>query len=120
MHGRANGEHMSKSSLIYNKDFTEKFEKQLRKLGDKVRVKRINQKVDEILSFPYREIRFGAGRWRGKREERIGDDRLFFAICEQCRKEKHQAYNNCYNCEKIPDNTIRFFEMVDSHKYNER
>jgi hypothetical protein len=88
--------------------------------SNKVRKKRINQKVDEILASPHRNIRFGAGRWRGKREERIGDDRIFFAICEQCRKEKHQIYNNCYNCKNKLGNTIRFFEIVDSHKYNER
>ena len=111
---------MSKSFPTYNCDFTEKFEKQLRKLRDKIRKKRINQKVDEILASTYRNIRFGAGRWRGKREERIGDDRIFFAICEQCRKEKHKVYNNCHNCKNIPDKTVRFFEIVDSHKYNER
>lgn len=119
MRGRADGEHMSKSFPTYNKAFTDKFDKQLRKLGDKVRVKRINEKVLEILDFPYRNIDFGAGRWRGKRKERVGDDRIFFAVCEQCRKEKHQVYNNCLNCEKMPDNTIKFFEIVDSHKYNE-
>ena len=43
-----------------------------------------------------------------------------FAVCEQCRRtEKHQEYNDCFNCEEIPDNTVRFFEIVDSHKYNE-
>jgi mRNA-degrading endonuclease RelE of RelBE toxin-antitoxin system len=111
---------MKKFSQTYNKDFTEKFDKQLKKLGDKVRIRRINAKVDEILEFPYRNIDFGVGRWRGKRKERVGDDRIFFAICAQCRKERHQINNNCHNCESIPDNTIRFFEIIDSHKYNER
>jgi mRNA-degrading endonuclease RelE of RelBE toxin-antitoxin system len=120
MHGRANGALMNKSSPTYKKDFTDKFDKQLRKLGDPIRVKRIRQKVDEIIEFPYRNIRFGVGRWRGKREERVGDDRLMFAVCEQCRKEKHQSYNNCDNCENIANNSVRFFETVDSHKYNER
>ena len=110
---------MSKSSQTYSKDFTEKFAKQLRKIHDAIRIKRINQKVDEIIDFPYRNIRYGAGRWRGKREERIGDDRIFFAICEQCRNENHQTYNACDNCKGIPNNTIRFFEIIDSHKYNE-
>jgi mRNA-degrading endonuclease RelE of RelBE toxin-antitoxin system len=111
---------MSKSSPTYQADFTEKFEKQLRKLRDKVRVKRINDKVLEIVAQPYRNIRFGAGRWRGKREERTGDDRLMFAVCGQCREENHRTYNNCFNCENIPDNTVRFFEVVDGHKYNIR
>ena len=119
MREKEGGDPTSKSSPIYNKDFTEKFEKQLRKLRDKIRMKRINEKVLEILDSPYRNIDFGVGRWRGKRKERVGDDRIFFAVCEQCRKEKHQIYNNCTNCEAIPDNTIRFFEIVDSHKYNE-
>ena len=119
MRERVDGEVMSKSSPTYNKDFTEKFEKQLKKLRDPIRMKRIKRKVDEIVEFPYRDIRFGAGRWRGKREERVGYDRLMFAVCEQCRKEKHQLYNNCHNCQNKPNNTVRFFETVDSHKYNE-
>ena len=119
MHKKGDGKLTSKSSPTYNQDFTDKFSDQLRKLRDKVRVKRINDKVLEILNAPYRDIRFGAGRWRGKREERTGDDRIMFAVCGQCRKEKHQEYNNCLNCKNIPDNTIRFFETIDSHKYNE-
>lgn len=119
MQGREDGELMSKSSLTYNKDFTEKFERQLKKLRDKIRIKRINEKVLEILGAPYRNIDFGSGHWRGKRKERVGDDRIFFAICEQCRRERHQRYNNCESCDTKPDNSIRFFEIVDSHKYNE-
>jgi mRNA-degrading endonuclease RelE of RelBE toxin-antitoxin system len=111
---------MSKSSQTYNKDFTETLDKQLRKLRDPIRIKRIKQKVDEIVEDPYRDIRFAAGRWRGKREERVGDDRLIFAVCEQCREQEHERYNHCFNCENIKGNTVRFFETVDSHKYNER
>jgi mRNA-degrading endonuclease RelE of RelBE toxin-antitoxin system len=110
---------MSRSSQAYNIDFTEKFEKQLKKLRDKIRIKRINEKVIEISSAPYRNIDFGVGYWRGKRKERVGDDRIFFAVCEQCRREGHQSYNNCESCHTKPNNTIRFFEIVDSHKYNE-
>jgi mRNA-degrading endonuclease RelE of RelBE toxin-antitoxin system len=117
MQEKEDGELMSRSSLTYNADFTEKFEKQLKKIRDKVRLKRINEKVLEILDNPYRNIDFGAGYWRGKRKERVGDDRIFFAICEQCRREGHQTYNNCENCNIKPGNTIRFFQIVERHKY---
>jgi mRNA-degrading endonuclease RelE of RelBE toxin-antitoxin system len=69
---------MSKSSKTYNKLFTKTFEKQLRKIRDAIRVKRIKEKIDEIVEYPYRNIDFGAGRWRGKRKERAGDDRIMF------------------------------------------
>lgn len=108
---------MSKSFPTYNILFTRTFEKQLNKLRDKIRISRIKQKTQEIAQAPYRNIDFGAGRWRGKRKETVGDDRIFFTICEQCRKEEHKKFNLCSDCETTPDNTIKFVEIVESHKY---
>mgnify|MGYP001036731255 CR=1 FL=1 len=108
---------MSRPSQTYIKRFLPTFNKQLRKLRDNIRIKRIQKKVDEIVTEPYRNIKFGAGRYRGKREERVGDDRIFFAICEQCRKEGHQIYNLCGDCDTTPNNMITFIEIVEGHKY---
>jgi mRNA-degrading endonuclease RelE of RelBE toxin-antitoxin system len=108
---------MSKSSQIYNKRFTRTFEKQLRKIRDVVRVKRIKEEVDEIVENPYRKIDFGAGRWRGKRKERIGDDRIMFTVCEQCKKEGHKKFNQCLDCANTPTNMVTFWEVIEGHKY---
>jgi len=108
---------MSKSSQTYTKQFLPTFNKLLRKLRDNIRIKRIQKKVDEIVTNPYRNIKFGAGKYRGKREERVGDDRIFFVICEQCRKEGHRIYNQCKDCDSTPDNMITFVEILEGHKY---
>lgn len=108
---------MSKSSQGYSKIFTRTFDKQLQKIRDPIRVKRINEKVDEIVENPYRNIDYGVGIYRGKRKERTGDDRIIFTICEQCRREGHRIYNSCENCSETPDSMITFWEIVEGHKY---
>jgi Txe/YoeB family toxin of Txe-Axe toxin-antitoxin module len=37
------------------------------------------------------------------------DNRIVFAICEDCRKREFESVNNCLDCEKIADNTIMLF-----------
>jgi len=108
---------MSKSSLVFNPIFSKTFSKQLTKIRDKLRITRIKQKTDEIIIQPYRNIEFGAGAYRGKRKDRIGEDRIIFTVCKQCRIEGHIKYNNCDNCNLIPDETVRFWEIVEGHKY---
>jgi len=37
------------------------------------------------------------------------DNRIVFAICEDCRKREFETANNCVDCEEIADNTIVLF-----------
>jgi mRNA-degrading endonuclease RelE of RelBE toxin-antitoxin system len=103
---------MSRSSQTYEKRFTRTFERQLPKLRDKTRIERIQKRVDQIIANPYANIDYGKGEWRGKRKDRVGGDRIIFTICEQCRKEHHQEYNNCIDCNTTPDNNLQSNEKV--------
>lgn len=37
------------------------------------------------------------------------DNRIVFAVCEDCRKRELENANNCLDCEEIADNTIMLF-----------
>lgn len=37
------------------------------------------------------------------------DNRIIFAICEECRKNGFESANGCPDCEEIEDNTIMLF-----------
>ena len=110
---------MKKSSPTYKDKYAPLFEKQLKKLKKKSpeRAKRIEGKIQEILKFPYQNIDFGKGLWRGKRKERVGDDRITFVVCKQCRKLGHQMFNRCGDCDDTPDETVIFASIIESHKY---
>lgn len=110
---------MNKYSLTYNDKYTPLFEKQFKKLQKKspVRAKRIKDTIQEILRSPYQNIDFGKGLWRGKRKYRVGDDRITFVVCKQCRDLGHEAFNQCNNCDDTPDETVIFVSIIEGHKY---
>jgi mRNA-degrading endonuclease RelE of RelBE toxin-antitoxin system len=109
---------MNRSFQNYNPRYTPFFEKQLKKLGDKMRVKRIKETAEAIVEDPYHNVEFGVGKFRGKREERAWrGDRIIFTVCEQCKKLKHQEFNPCASCDDVPENTITFWEIIDDHDY---
>ena len=109
---------MSKSFTNYEWFYTKSFEKQLKKIGDGRRIKRINDTADKIVADPYHNIEFGKGRYRGKREYYAWNgDRLIFTVCEQCRELGHNEISQCANCETTPDNMIMFWEIIEGHKY---
>ena len=110
---------MTKSSPTYKDKYTPLFEKQLKKLKKKspVRTRRIEGAIQEILNGPYQRIDFGKGLWQGKRKRRVGDDRITFVVCKQCRDLGHQMFNQCSDCDDTPDETVIFVSIIDSHKY---
>jgi len=111
---------MNKSSQAYERRFTKTFDNQFHKLRDSIRTKRIKQRVDQIVASPYANIDFGAGQYRGKRKDRAGDDRIVFTVCEQCRNEHHEKYNDCSDCNTTPNNMVTFWEIIEGHKYRTR
>lgn len=110
---------MNKSSQTYEDQYTPLFEKQLKKLKKRspVRAKRIEDAIQEILNGPYQDIDFGKGSWRGKRKKQVGNDRITFVVCKQCRDLRHQVFNQCRDCDSTPDETVIFVSIIESHKY---
>jgi len=92
---------------------TEKAEKNRKKLEKKdAHIKDNIKKVYERLSQdPYSGTMFLTGTFRGKRKIRFMGKklRITFAICEECRRLGHKGFNNCVDCEHIPDNAVKIF-----------
>lgn len=101
----------------YVPKYTKHFKRQIRKLDKKLK-QRIKQKIEDLRQDPYHNAPFAKGQWKGKRHIYINrTDRLLFAICEECRKEKHQAFNGCSDCDQLPENTFVVFICIFGHKY---
>ena len=109
---------MSKSFPTYKPFYTHTFDKQLKKIGDGMRVKRIKEAAEKIVDDPYHQVEFSKGKYRGKREHYAWrGDRLIFTVCEQCRELTHTSFNGCTNCSEMPDNLVVFWEVLESHVY---
>lgn len=111
---------MSTPSSAYQSSLTHIFERQLVAIEhkDKIRGSRIREEMNEILAHPYDKIRYATGRYRGKRERRVGIDRLIFVVCKQCRDQKHAGkFNVCSDCGKTADETVVWVMIVEGHKY---
>lgn len=47
------------------------------------------------------------------------DNRIIFAICEECRRNGFEIANNCIDCKNIPDKAIMLF-ACDGHDLYEK
>jgi len=101
---------------LLNPKFRRPFYKTLKNLSGENQ-RRIKQAVDEILEMPQRNSKFAQHQWRGKRERRIGDLRIMYSYCKECRQNGHTTYNNCLDCEDTPDDTGTFYDIIESHRF---
>jgi len=110
---------MNRSSQAYEAVYLPVFQDQLQELKqkDRVRAKRIQNAVEEILGHPYQNMDFGKGRWRGKRKYYVGNDRIMFVVCGQCRKLGHKRFNQCSDCASTKDETVLFVSIIQGHEY---
>ncbi len=71
---------------------------------------RIEHKLEDLERDPYRKTIKLEAPFLGHRRFRIGDDRVVFTVCEECRKHSHQAHVKCEGCPGKPGNivTLRF------------
>ncbi len=101
----------------YEPKYTKHFQRQIRKL-DKTIKKRIENKVLDLKLDPYHNAPFAKGQWRGKRHIYINkNDRILFAICEECVEVGHEQFNGCAECDEMPENTFVVFLIIFGHKY---
>ena len=97
---------------MYEARFTKQFEKIINstKKKDITRVRAVKAGVDKILEHP--ELNDGPlkGPLAGKRKLRVGDFRIVFAMCAECRETGHIHMNDCEFCCEASDRTIVFFD----------
>jgi len=85
-------------------DFQRKLE-WLRRKVDKTLADRIQDAIIQKIAIdPVRATkRIKAESLKPQRVLRVGDWRLFFLYCAECRREGYVARWNCPNCSEIPD-----------------
>lgn len=82
--------------------------------------KRILKKVEEMKALPYRKSKEYTADLKGKRKMRVGDYRLVYAVCEDCRAKEYERLNQCFGCEAMKDNSIVYFDVIHRpHGYDE-
>lgn len=91
----------------------EDFKKVFKKLDRGIQVA-IDKAIEEkIAKDPYRgsgNIGHLQGEFRGLRRIRVRRNwRIYFAICEECRKLGYQSLRGCKDCKELPSNAVRLF-----------
>ena len=87
-------------------------------LSDKMK-KLVNEKVEIIKNNPFGfESLKGAleGLWSYNRFKT--DNRIIFAICEDCRRRKLVKLNNCIGCENFSNETIMLWAFGGHDLYD--
>lgn len=104
---------MQRHSHPYKLAYTSHFKRAIKKFSKKYPelVKRVEKAIPELSLDPYRKSESLKGELRGKRKMRVGDCRVIFSICEECRKLGYTRINRCIDCESQTDDTIKFFNI---------
>lgn len=90
---------------------TDAFRGDILRMDNKMR-KRIDKAIVEVLlENPYKSKRVVSQEHKGKRTHRVGDYRIIFAICEECRKFGFATLVGCKDCKKHGSNHIILFSV---------
>lgn len=104
---------------MFTSFFTDKFREQLKKLTkkDENLKQRLLKQIKEMeISQPYSQESL-TGDFLGKWKMRVGNYRLLYVYCIDCKKHKHQSRNDCFNCGEKGDDALIFFEVF--HRSND-
>jgi mRNA-degrading endonuclease RelE of RelBE toxin-antitoxin system len=87
---------------------SDEFNREFRKLDPQVQ-RLLDNAIREILfNRPY-SSKVLKGKLKGKRSLRVGNYRIIFAICEECRKENYVQLIGCKDCKKHGRNDVIMF-----------
>ncbi len=89
------------------------YQKEFKKIDEKGVQTRIQQYIDESLIFdPYHNTELLQGKQlKGRRRARIGNHRITFVICEECRKNQWREIFQCSDCKDKPNRFIRLIQV---------
>lgn len=99
--------------MSYSIHVVEHVGKKLRKMKnrDPALYRRVEDAIRELARNPRSLSVFLKGEFKGKRKFRKGRIRIVFAICEECRRLGHLQINQCVDCDEIPSNAIKIFDI---------
>lgn len=89
-------------------------------LSDPPGYARIRKVIDRLLVNPSMADGKMHGLYNGRFKKYVGrrDYRLIYYWCYLCRKENQRLDQKCDGCEKIPDNSVIFFDLY--HKNDKK
>ncbi|MCL1970219.1 MAG: hypothetical protein FWF66_01990 [Candidatus Bathyarchaeota archaeon] len=90
---------------------TDKFAEQIERLTkkDAALKKRLYDQITEMeKEQQYSQVSL-KGVLRGKWKMRVGDYRILYAYCQDCKLHKNQSFNGCSGCGTKGDNALRVF-----------
>jgi mRNA-degrading endonuclease RelE of RelBE toxin-antitoxin system len=87
------------------------FDGQLDGLQERDR-ERIRRKVLDLARYPYRNTLLLRPPHEGKRRFRVGDYRVLFTICGECRQSGFQLAVKCEGCPGRADKTVTLREVA--------
>ena len=90
---------------------TREFEKDLRKLGKTPIRPLVEQGTKKLQVNPYHNTYHLEGPFSYYRVLRIGDYRLYFAACQECRALGQQSLFGCTDCSEKKNNSVVQFRM---------
>jgi hypothetical protein len=102
---------------LYETDKAKKNRKKLGKGGTHIK-EAIKKAYRQLSEDPFHNTMFLKGPLRGKRKKKFMGEklRIEFAICKECRKLGHKDLNKCVDCEYIPDNSVKIFDIFYREK----
>jgi hypothetical protein len=79
----------------------------------------VNDKVENIIKYdPFgQEALHGPLQPLYSYNKFESDNRILYAVCEDCRKRGFTSVNNCIGCNSYPDNTIFLWAFVGHDEY---
>jgi mRNA-degrading endonuclease RelE of RelBE toxin-antitoxin system len=97
----------------FSDDFNEHFKKLTKK--DAVLKERLRKRIKEMKIAKPNNLEY-LFDLKGKWKERVGDYRMPYAYCEDCRQKGYERLNQCTNCGSINPDSVVFFDVFHRDK----
>lgn len=52
------------------------------------------------------------GDLKGKWKMKVGDYRLLYAYCRDCKVKHYEEFNQCFNCKSKNNNSVVYFDVI--------
>lgn len=72
--------------------------------------------IEEMRENPFRNSIELDYELKGKRRIKVGDYRLIYAVCSDCRKKGYEKINQCYDCKLKGEDAMVFFDVFHRSK----
>jgi len=103
---------------LYESYFTDDFRKNFKKLTKKdgKLKEHLKSRIEELKAEKPQNLVQYIADLKGKWKMRVGNYRVPFAYCEDCRDNNYEHLNQCMDCDSKNNNAIVFFDVFHRSK----